>query len=533
MRDKREIQNDITSGNTVIGIELGSTRIKTVLLDSQNTPIASGNYDWENHYIDGIWTYDLDDVTIGLQGSFGKMAETVKVQFGISLNKTASIGISGMMHGYLAFDKSGNLLVPFRTWRNNITGQASIELTDLFQYPIPQRWSIAHLYQAIKNKEPHVADVAYITTLAGYVHWKLTGRKVLGISEASGVFPIDLETKDFNKKMIGQFNENIQTENIPWKLETLLPSVLVAGQAAGELTEEGAKMLDSTNQLSPGIPLCPPESDGGTGMVATNSIAPRTGNVSAGTSVFAMIVLEKELSRVYPEIDLITTPSGDLVAMVHSNNCTSDYDAWMTLFGEVAEALGAKVSKGELYDTLLRQALEGDPDGGGLLAYGYVSGEHITHFSEGRPLFTRTSSSHFNLANFMRVNLFTALGALKIGMDLLNQQEKVQIDQITGHGGFFKTKDVGQRIMAAAMNVPVSVLETAGEGGAYGIALLASYMVRKQEKETLQEYLGKIFDAEKVTTIQTDPADVDGFLGFMERYKKGLPIESAAIDYFK
>lgn len=530
MRDKREIQNDISSGDTVIGIELGSTRIKTVLLDSSNTPIASGNYDWENSYIDGIWTYSLEDVMKGLQGSFGEMAANVKEQFGVSLNKTASIGISGMMHGYLAFDKSGNLLVPFRTWRNNITGQASTELTDLFQYPIPQRWSIAHLYQAIKNKEPHVADVAYITTLAGYVHWKLTGKKVLGISEASGVFPIDLETKGFNKKMIGQFNEAIQAENILWRLETLLPSVLVAGQAAGELTEEGSKFLDPTQQLTPGIPLCPPESDGGTGMVATNSIAPRTGNVSAGTSVFAMIVLEKELSKVYPEIDLITTPSGELVAMVHSNNCTSDYDSWMALFGEVADALGIEVSKGQLYDTLLRQALQGDPDGGGLLAYGYVSGEHITHFSEGRPLFARTSSSHFNLANFMRVNLFTALGALKIGMDLLNQQEKVQIDQITGHGGFFKTKDVGQRIMAAVMDAPVSVLETAGEGGAYGIALLASYMVRKGETEALQDYLRKTFSEEMGSTIQPDPADVAGFQQFMERYKQGMSIERAAVD---
>ena len=533
MHDKERIQKDILLGNTVIGIELGSSRIKTVLLDSANKPIAFGNYDWENYYKDGIWTYDLDHVMKGLQCSYGEMAEDVKIRFDIPLTKVASIGISGMMHGYLAFDETAGLLVPFRTWRNNITGQASKELTDLFKYPIPQRWSIAHLYQAILNEEPHAAKVDYITTLTGYVHWRLTGKKVLGIDDASGVFPIDRETKKYNKTMINQFNKAVESRGIPWRVESLLPTVLVAGEEAGKLTDEGAKLLDPTQKLVSKIPLCPPEGDGGTGMVATNSIAPRTGNVSAGTSVFAMIVLEEELTDVYPEIDLITTPDGELVAMVHSNNCTSDYDAWMSLFDEVISVIGIKVSKAELYDTLLHQALRGDPDGGGLLAYGYVSGEHITHFSEGRPLFVRTPSSNFNLANFMRVNLFTALGALKIGMDILNRREKVRIDQITGHGGFFKTQDVGQRIMAAAMNTPISVLKTAGEGGAYGIALLASYMVNKKDDETLQEYLHMVFNSETISTIQPDPSDVSGFEKFIQRYKHGLPIESAAIDYLK
>ncbi len=369
--------------------------------------------------------------------------------------------------------------------------------------------------------------------MAGYVHWRLTGEKVLGIDDASGVFPIDQETKDFNKIMIDQFNKVLQAREIPWKLEALLPRVMLAGEEAGQLTEEGASLLDPTLQLLSGIPLCPPEGDGGTGMVATNSIAPRTGNVSAGTSVFAMIVLEKELSRVYPEIDLITSPDGELVAMVHSNNCTSDYDAWMSLFDELVTALGFKLSKADLYDILLHQALKADPDGGGLLAYGYVSGEHITHFSEGRPLFVRTPSANFNLANFMRVNLFTALGALKIGMDILNREEKVRIDQITGHGGFFKTQDVGQKIMAAAMDTPVSVLKTAGEGGAYGVALLASYMVNKGDGESLQDYLHEIFNSETISTIQPDPSDVLGFKKFIQRYINGLPIERAAIDCLK
>ena len=404
----------------------------------------------------------------------------------------------------------------------------------MLNYHIPQRWSIAHLYQALLNNEAHVADIHFQTTLAGYIHWKLTGQKVLGVGEASGVFPIDLNTKDYNANMIQQFNELIGSKNLPWKLEDILPKVLVAGENAGILTEEGAKLLDVTGELKAGIPLCPPEGDAGTGMVATNSVAKRTGNVSAGTSVFAMVVLEKELSKVYPEIDLVTTPTGNLVAMAHSNNCSSDLNAWVRLFDEFAKAMGMDVEMNKLYGTLYNLALQGDPDGGGLLAYGYLSGEHITHFEEGRPLFVRSSDSNFNLANFMRVHLFTALGALKIGMDILLKQEAVKLDEILGHGGLFKTKGVGQSIMAAALNVPVTVMETAGEGGAWGIALLASYMINKADNETLEAYLSRtVFTGEMGVTMSPDSKDVKGFEEFMERYVKGLAIERAAVDFLK
>ncbi len=529
-----DARNNIINGKTVIGIELGSTRIKTVLIDAENSPIASGSHDWENSYINNIWTYSIDDIWKGIQSSYQKMADNVKEQFGVTIRTTGAIGFSAMMHGYMVFDKNDNLLTPFRTWRNNITGQASEALTELFNYPIPQRWSIAHLYQAILNQEEHISDIAYITTLAGYVHWKLTGQKALGIGEASGVFPIDLNTKDFNLEMIEQFNELIGQQNLPWRLENILPAVLAAGAKAGELTAAGVQLLDVTGQLQPGIPLCPPEGDAGTGMVATNSVAARTGNVSAGTSVFAMIVLEQELSKVYPEIDLVTTPAGKLVAMAHSNNCTSDYDAWIGLFAEAVKALGMDVSKPKLYDTLLGMALQGDPDCGGLLAYCYISGEHITHFEEGRPMFVRSSNSNFNLANFMRVNLFTALGALKTGLNILFEKESVKVDEILGHGGFFKTREVGQKIMAAAINVPVSVMETAGEGGAWGIALLASYMLNRKENESLEDFLAqKVFAGKQVSSIAPDPSDVAGFNEFMKRYTRGLAIQRAGVDYLK
>lgn len=532
--DLNDVKNNIINGQAVIGIEMGSTRIKTVLIGADNSPIASGSHDWENSYVDNIWTYSLESIWQGVQDSYRKMAENVQEKYGVTIQSVKSIGFSGMMHGYLAFDKEENLLVPFRTWRNNITGQASLELTKLFNYPIPQRWSIAHLYQAILNKEKHVPDIDFMTTLAGYVHWKLTGQKVLGVGEASGVFPIDLNTKSFNSIMIDQFNQKVADHGFPWKLENILPKVLVAGEGAGELTAEGAKLLDASGQLKSGIPLCPPEGDAGTGMAATNSVSVRTGNVSAGTSVFAMIVLEKELSKVYPEIDLVTTPSGELVAMVHSNNCTSNYDAWIGLFGEAIKALGLNVDKPKLYDTLLGLALQGDPDCGGLLSYGYVSGEHITHFEEGRPLFVRSSNGKFNLANFMRVNLFTALGALKIGMNILLEKESVKVDEIMGHGGFFKTKEVGQKIMGAAFNVPVNVMETAGEGGAWGIALLASYMVNKGENESLEEFLKqRVFAGSLGSSIAPDPSDVAGFNEFIDRYIQGLAIERAAVENLK
>ena len=400
----------------------------------------------------------------------------------------------------------------------------------MFQFNIPQRWSIAHLYQAILNKEAHVKDISHQTTLAGYVHWKLTGQRVLGIGEASGMFPIDSKTNDYDKGMLDQFNGLLKAEKLPWTLQDILPKVLVAGDNAGVLTENGAKRIDPTGQLLAGSKLCPPEGDAGTGMVATNSVAVRTGNVSAGTSVFAMIVLEKELSKLYPEIDMVTTPTGKPVAMVHSNNCTSDLNAWVDVFQEFTQVLGVNISESQLYELLYQKALAGDADAGGLLAYNYVSGEHITHMEEGRPLFVRTPESHFTLANFIRANLFSSLGALKIGMDILFEQEKVMLDQLLGHGGFFKTKEVGQKMMAAAMNVPVSVMETAGEGGAWGIALLTAYMLNKQN-EPLEAYLSdKVFAGGDAITIAPDQKDVDGFAAFMDRYKKGLGIERAAVD---
>lgn len=532
--DVQNTKQMIEEGKAVLGIEFGSTRIKAVLINEKNEPVASGSHDWENRYDNGIWTYTLEDIWGGVQNSYRSMVQDVKDKYGVQITKLAAIGFSGMMHGYMAFNKNGELLVPFRTWRNTITEEASEKLTELFQYHIPQRWSIAHLYQAILNGEEHVKEIDFFTTLAGYIHWKLTGKKVLGIGEASGMFPIDIKTKEFNQTMIEKFDSQIAENHYPWKLSEILPEVLIAGENAGELTEEGAKLLDPSGMLEAGIPLCPPEGDAGTGMAATNSVAPRTGNVSAGTSVFAMVVLEKELSKVYPEIDLVTTPSGDLVGMVHCNNCTSDLNAWVGVFREFAETFGMKVDMNDLYGNLYRKAMEGDKDCGGLLAYNYFSGEHITNFEEGRPLFVRTPESRFNLANFMRVHLYTALGALKVGMDIMLKQEHVKLDRILGHGGLFKTKGVGQSILAGAIDTPVSVMETAGEGGAWGIALLASYMVHKENEEGLPEFLTKkVFAGETGTEMEADPKDVDGFNTFIERYKQGFAIERAAVDYLK
>lgn len=529
----KEIAASIREGKTALGIELGSTRIKAVLVDEDHNPIASGSHDWENKYENGIWTYSISDIWKGVQDSYQKMAEEVKETYGETLTTIGAICFSAMMHGYMAFDKEGEILVPFRTWRNTITQEASNVLTELFSYHIPQRWSIAHLYQAILNKEEHVSSIDYLITLEGYVHWKLTGKRVLGIGDCAGMFPIDSSTKDYYENMVDQFDSLIEREHLPWKLKDIMPKVLTAGEEAGSLTIEGAALLDVSGNLKAGIPLCPPEGDAGTGMTATNSVARRTGNVSAGTSVFAMVVLEKELSKVYEEIDLVTTPAGDSVAMVHCNNCTSDLNAWVSLFEEFADAMGMKTDKNTLFSTLYQKALEGDKDGGNLLSYGYLSGEHITHFEEGRPLFVRTPESRFNLANFMRVHLYTALGALKVGMEIL-YKEDVKLDVLLGHGGLFKTKGVGQSIMAAAMNVPVSVMETAGEGGAWGAALLASYLIRKEEGESLDHYLAqKVFHGEAGTVVKPDPEDEAGFSVFMERYKKGLSIERAALDYFK
>lgn len=524
----------ILEQKTALGIEFGSTRIKAVLIGADNAPIASGDHEWENRYDNGVWTYTLEDIWTGLQDAYAKMAADVKEKYDITLTRVGAIGFSAMMHGYMAFDKAGNLLVPFRTWRNNITEEASEKLTDLFGFHIPQRWTIAHLYQAILNGEPHVADIDYVTTLAGYIQWKMTGERVVGVGEASGIFPIDSETNTYFADMIAKFDEAVADKAYSWKALDVLPHVLNAGDNAGVLTKEGAALLDMSGNLEAGIPLCPPEGDAGTGMAATNSVRVRTGNVSAGTSVFAMIVLEKNLSKVYPEIDMVTTPSGHPVAMVHCQNCTSDLNAWVNLFREFAQTFGMEISTNDLFGKLYNKALEGDADCGGLLAYNYFSGEHVTGFNEGRPVFARTPDAKFNLANFMRVNLFTSLGALKVGLDILMKEEHVQVDQILGHGGLFKTKGVGQKILAGSIDAPVSVMETAGEGGAWGIALLASYMINKEENETLEDYLdAKVFAGNAGTKMDPDPADVAGFEVFTERYKKGLPIERAAVESLK
>ena len=435
-----DVKNTIAAGKAVLGIEFGSTRIKAVLIDENNAPIASGSHEWENQLVDNIWTYSLDAIWAGLQDAYAQMAADVKKQYDVEVEKLAGLGFSAMMHGYMVFDENDEILVPFRTWRNSITGPASEELTKLFNFHIPQRWSIAHLYQAILNGEDHVSKIKFQTTLEGYIHWKLTGEKVLGIGEASGMFPVDMNTKDYNQTMVDQFDALIADRKLPWKLRDIFPKVLVAGENAGTLTAEGAKLLDPTGKLQAGVPVCPPEGDAGTGMVATNSVKVRTGNVSAGTSVFGMVVLEKDLSKAYDEIDIVTTPTGYPVAMAHCNNCTSDLNAWVGLFKEFAEAFGMDVDMNKLFGTLYNKALEGDAECGGLLAYNYFSGEHITGFEEGRPMFVRTPESKFNLANFMRVNLFAALSVLKTGLDILFKQEGVQADKIYGHGGLFKTK---------------------------------------------------------------------------------------------
>ena len=529
-----DVKNTIAAGKAVLGIEFGSTRIKAVLIDENNAPIASGSHEWENQLVDNIWTYSLDAIWAGLQDAYAQMAADVKKQYDVEVEKLAGLGFSAMMHGYMVFDENDEILVPFRTWRNSITGPASEELTKLFNFHIPQRWSIAHLYQAILNGEDHVSKIKFQTTLEGYIHWKLTGEKVLGIGEASGMFPVDMNTKDYNQTMVDQFDALIADRKLPWKLRDIFPKVLVAGENAGTLTAEGAKLLDPTGKLQAGVPVCPPEGDAGTGMVATNSVKVRTGNVSAGTSVFGMVVLEKDLSKAYDEIDIVTTPTGYPVAMAHCNNCTSDLNAWVGLFKEFAEAFGMDVDMNKLFGTLYNKALEGDAECGGLLAYNYFSGEHITGFEEGRPMFVRTPESKFNLANFMRVNLFAALSVLKTGLDILFKQEGVQADKIYGHGGLFKTKGVGQGILAAALNTPVSIMETAGEGGAWGIALLASYMVNKKDGETLDDFLAdEVFHGETGVEMQPDPKDVEGFDEYLKRYKAGLPIERAAVDSLK
>lgn len=522
--------NDIKNGNTSLGIELGSTRIKAILINSKMKTIATGSYEWENELINGIWTYSLDKVWEGISHSYKQLSQDILENYGVELKKIGSIGFSAMMHGYLVFGKENQLLVPFRTWRNSMTEVAEKELTQLFEFNIPQRWSVAHLYQAILNKESHIVNIDFITTLAGYVHWKLTGEKVIGIGDASGIFPINPKEKTYDSKKMSQFNKQVSQELPGFSIESILPSILVAGQQAGKLTKEGAMLLDPTGNLEAGIPLCPPEGDAGTGMVATNSISKRSGNISAGTSAFAMVVLEDELKNVYPELDVVTTPVGHLVAMVHTNNCTSDINAWINLFKEFTEVLGVSITTSDLYTKLFNQALLGSPDNGGLLSYGYYSGENITDIPEGRPLFVRTPDSEFTLGNFMRLHISSAFGAMKIGMDIL-KKEGIKIDHLIGHGGIFKTPVVGQRILASAMETPITVMETAGEGGAWGMAILASYLDYSTDLE-LDEYLNEhVFVGDKGVTIEATSEEIDGYNVFIERYKKGLPIERAAVDY--
>lgn len=521
----------ILNGRTALGIELGSTRIKSVLIDLSGEVLAVGIYDWENSYIDNIWTYSIEEIHAGLRGCYRSLCEEVKKKYGLAINNIGSIGVSAMMHGYMALDQDGNQIAPFQTWRNTNTQEAADELTELFRFNIPLRWSVAHLYQRILNQEEHVNRLAYVSTLSGYIHWKLTGEKVIGIGDAAGMFPIDSNICDYDEQMVRKFDALISKYAYSWKLRDIFPKVLVAGEWAGSLTKEGAALLDESGNLEAGIPMCPPEGDAGTGMTATNSVAPGTGNVSAGTSTFAMIVLEKQLSRVHREIDMVTTPSGFPCAMSHANNGTSDLNAWVSLFGEFARLMGYQVDTGELFARLYSNSLKGDSDCGGLLAYGYYSGENITMINEGRLAFLRTPESRFNLANFMKAHLYTSLGAVKMGLDILMRDEQVKVNRIMGHGGFFKTRGVGQRYLAAAVGAPVTIMDTASEGGAWGIALLAAYLIDKQEGESLEDYLNnRIFRELSGETAIPLEEDIKGFDVFMARYKAGLEIEKKAID---
>ena len=519
----------VRSGSAILGIEFGSTRIKASLIAPDTTPLASGAYTWENQLKDGIWTYDMKDVWKGVAACYASLVDDVRAKFGLELKTVAAMGFSGMMHGYVALDRDGKLLVPFRTWRNNITGKACAELSPLLDFAVPQRWTIAHLHQSILDGQPHVPQLAHVTTLAGYVHWKLTGERKLGVGEASGVFPIDPRTCDWDTARMAKFDALIAPRKLGWKLRDILGDVLPAGQPAGKLTAEGAKLLDPTGKLPPGIPLCPAEGDAGTGMVATNAVRPRSGNVSAGTSCFAMIVLEKSLSRVHEEIDIVATPDGNPVAMAHSNNGSSDLDAWIALFGQVAKALGTEARLEDLYGKLVPLALQGDSDAGGLLSINYVSGEHMTGFTEGRPLFARNQDGKFTLENFMRSMLYASLCAMRTGMNILTEQEGVVIEEIRGHGGFFKGGDTGQHMMAAALNVPVSIPATAGEGGAWGMAVLAAYMLRADAKQSLPNYLDERIAKSIGKPVRPEPRDVKGFAQFFARHKKGLAIEREAV----
>ena len=523
----------ITEGTAVLGIEFGSTRIKSVLIDAEHRVIASGSHEWENDYVDGVWTYSENAIMEGLRSSYADLKKDVQSRYGVTLKKLGGLGISAMMHGYLPFSADMKLLTPFRTWRNTITGQAAEELTRLFTFNMPQRWSLSHLYQAILNGESHVKDIAFLTTLAGWIHYLLTGRKVLGVGDASGMMPVDSSTCTYDTSMVSAFDRLVADRNYPWKLIDILPEVLCAGENAGSLTADGALLLDPEGDLEPGCPLCPPEGDAGTGMAATNSVRERTGNVSAGTSIFSMIVLEKPLSRVYPEIDIVTTPSGKQVGMVHCNSCTSDINAWVSLFREFAGLLGVSTDAGDVFTKLFRKSLEGDSDCGGLVNFNYLAGEPVTGLSEGRPMFVRLPDASMNLANFMRAQIYASMETLKYGMEIMNR-ENVAIDCVYGHGGLFKTQGVGQDYLAAAIHAPVTVMETAGEGGAWGIALLADYMIRRGSGETLEDYLqNRVFSGMKQMTVSPDPEVEKGFDRYMERFVSCIPAQRAAAENFR
>jgi len=519
----------IRSGAATLGIEFGSTRIKAALIGPDTTPLAAGSHGWENRFEHGVWTYDMASVHDGLASCFASLTDDVRTRYGIELDTVAALGVSGMMHGYVALDAEGRLLVPFRTWRNNITGPACAELTPRLDFAVPQRWTIAHLYQSILEQQAHVGQIAHLTTLAGYVHWRLTGEHIVGVGEASGMFPIDPLTADWDAQRMAAFDALVEPLQLGWTLRDILPTVVSAGRPAGRLSTDGASLLDPAGRIRAGIPMCPPEGDAGTGMVATNAVRPRTGNVSAGTSMFAMVVLERSLSRTHEEIDIVVTPDGRPVAMAHSNNGTSDLDAWFALFGQVGRALGAETRLEDLYARILPLALEGDPDAGGLLSINYVSGEHATGFTEGRPLFARNQDGRFTLENFVRALCYASLCAMRQGLDILRDEEGVVVEEIRGHGGFFKAGDTGQRMMAAALDVPVSLPATAGEGGAWGMAVLAGYLLRTDASQSLPDYLDEWVSDSMGEPVAPDPRDVEGFSAFFARHRAGLAIERAAV----
>ena len=520
------IQEKISGNKTYLGIEFGSTRIKAVLIDDSFAPIAAGSHEWENRYENGVWTYPLEDIIGGLQHCYAELIADVKEKYGVIPEAYGGMGISGMMHGYMAFDKEDNLLVPFRTWRNTITEQAASELSELFKFNIPQRWSIAHLYQAILNNEEHIGKIAHINTLAGYIHYRLTGVRAVGVGEASGIFPI--EKGEYNSEYLDKLDAVLKEKSFGGNIREILPSVLSAGEGDATLTEEGARLLDPTGALKSGVRLCPPEGDAGTGMVATNSVLPKTGNVSAGTSIFAMLVLSESLKGYYPEIDVVTTPDGSPVAMVHCNNCCSELDAWVKAFGEFAALSGKPLDKSELYELLYKNALKGDPDCGGTVAYNFLSGEPVAGAENGRPMYFRTPDGSFNLANFFRAELYSSMAALKLGMDILFENEKVSVEKITGHGGLFKVQGVAQQFLADGLNSAVSVMKTAGEGGAWGMAVLAAYAILGKGK-SLPEFLeAEVFASMEATTVMPEEKGVKGFNAFIENYKKGLSAQYAA-----